>query len=237
MTIKTAMVMAGGKGTRMLPLTEDRCKAMVRVDGKYLIDHVLDRLDDASIERAVVNVHAFADDLEAHLKTRQRGPQILISDERDRLLETGGGLVKALPLLGDDPFLICNMDALWVEFMPILPRLIASWQPHIMDNLFLLAPKHHCLGYNGKGDFTLDAKGRVQRGVDGADYVFAGVEVFSPKLAKGYPLDKYSRTVMWKKPMAAGRSYGHVIDGYWMHVGDPDARKAAETVLTQVGRE
>ena len=138
--ITTAMVMAAGHGTRMRPLTDNTCKALVKVGGKALIDHILDRLDAAGITRAIVNVHAFADQLEAHLKTRKSGPEILISDERAELLETGGGVVKALPLLGHDPILICNIDAIWTEHKSVLSKLMQAWHPQSMDELLLLSP-------------------------------------------------------------------------------------------------
>ena len=153
MTLTTAMVMAAGLGTRMRPLTNDRCKALVEVGGKTLIDHMLDRLAAAGVTRAIVNVHAFADRLEAHLKARTGLPKIIISDERAELLETGGGLVKALPLLGAEPILICNIDAIWLEFDSVLGALIAAWNPKAMDELFLLAPKQHCLGTQAKAIF------------------------------------------------------------------------------------
>ena len=140
--IKTAMVMAAGHGTRMRPLTNDRSKAMVELGGKPLIDHMLDRLAEAGVERAVINVHAHADHLETHLKNRKGDPKIVISDEREELLETGGGVVKALPLLGTDPIFICNIDAIWHPFKPVLERLMAQWNPRKMDELLLLSLIH-----------------------------------------------------------------------------------------------
>ena len=160
--IKTAMVLAAGHGTRMRPLTNDRAKAMVEVGGKPLIDHMLDRLTEAGVERAVVNVHAHADHLEAHLKTRKTGPEIIISDEREALLETGGGMVKALPFLGEDPVLACNIDAIWTEDdAPIITSLMNRWDADIMEDLLLLAPIERTLGYHGKGDFLFAHDGRL----------------------------------------------------------------------------
>ena len=178
--IKTAMVLAAGHGTRMRPLTNDRAKAMVEVGGKPLIDHMLDRLADAGVERAVVNVHAHADHLEAHLKTRKTGPEIIISDEREALLETGGGMVKALPLLGEEPVLACNIDAIWQEDdAPIIPSLLNRWDSDIMEDLLLLAPIQRTLGYHGKGDFLFAHDGRLERRGkrEAAPYVYAGVQI------------------------------------------------------------
>ncbi len=230
--IKTAMVMAAGLGTRMRPLTDDRCKALVELGGKTLIDHTLDRLADAGIERAIVNVHAFADELEAHLRTRTSGPEIIISDERSALLETGGGVVKALPLLGDEPVLICNIDAIWLEFAPVLPALMARWNARAMDELFLLAPRRDCLGYSGAGDFDRDSFGRITRSTgDQADWVYAGVEIFKPSLARSYDVSAFSRNKIWDKTLAKGSVYGMPLPAYWMHVGDPEARAAAQAIL------
>lgn len=230
--IKTAMVMAAGYGTRMRPLTDDRSKAMVEVGGRPLIDHMLDRLADAGVERAIVNVHAHADHLEAHLKIRSGGPEIIVSDERDGLLETGGGVVKALPLLGDDPVLICNIDAVWVEFAPVIKALFDAWDEDEMDELLLLAPKPRTLGYPGVGDFDMDRDGRLSwRSGDKAFWVYAGVQVFKPSLAHGYPETKFSRLEIWKKTIERRRAFGLPIPGFWMHIGDPETLKAAEAVL------
>lgn len=231
--IETAMVMAAGHGTRMRPLTNDRSKAMVEVGGKTLIDHMLDRLNDAGVKRAVVNVHAHADHLEDHLRKRSQGPEIIISCERENLLETGGGVVKALPLLGEDPVLICNIDAVWVEFAPVIKTLMDAWDPAEMDDLLLLAPKPRTLGYPGTGDFDMDRDGRLSwKAGDKAFWVYAGVEIFTPSNAAGYSLRKFSRTEIWQKSIDRGRVFGVPIPGYWMHVGDPVSRDAAEAILS-----
>lgn len=232
--IKTAMVMAAGHGTRMRPLTDNTCKALVEVGGKALIDHMLDRLHVAGITRAVVNVHAFADQLEAHLNTRETGPEITISDERAELLETGGGVVKALPILGSDPILICNIDAIWTEFAPVLKGLCEAWDARTMDELLLLARREATLGYNGHGDFdqAIDGQIRRRRG-ESASYVYAGVQVFKPELAQGFKLEKFSRNLIWDETLKRKKIYGHKMDGFWMHVGDPLALKAAEAVLRE----
>ncbi len=232
--IKTAMVLAAGHGTRMQPLTNDRAKAMVEVGGKPLIDHMLDRLGDAGIERAVVNVHAHADHLEAHLKTRRSGPKITISDERETLLETGGGMVKALPLLGEDPVLGCNIDAVWVETgEPVIASLMQRWDPGIMDDLLLLAPIEQSLGYHGKGDFLFSHNGRLERrGLrEYAPYVYAGVQITKLNRLAKEPIAPFSRNRIWDQTLEAGTIYGHPLDGFWMHVGDPQARNEAEIRL------
>ena len=229
--IHTAMVMAAGHGTRMRPLTDDRSKAMVEVGGRTLIDHTLDRLVAAGIQRAVVNVHAFADGLEAHVR-RRTDIDIAVSDERGELLETGGGLVKALPLLGSDPVLVCNIDAVWVEWKPVLPALLSAWDADAMDELFLLTPRADCLGFGGAGDFEMEADGTLSRRVrETAPWVYAGVEVFKPELARGLASAPFSRNRIWDMTLARGRVRGLAIPGYWMHVGDPGARRAAEAVL------
>ena len=232
--IKTAMVLAAGHGTRMRPLTNDRAKAMVEVGGKPLIDHMLDRLTEAGVERAVVNVHAHADHLEAHLKTRKTGQEIIISDEREALLETGGGMVKALPFLGEDPVLACNIDAIWTEDdAPIITSLMNRWNADIMEDLLLLAPIERTLGYHGKGDFLFAHDGRLERRGEreAAPYVYAGVQITRlDRLAKE-PIEPFSRNRIWNQTLEAGTIFGHPMDGFWMHVGDPKARDEAEAIL------
>ncbi len=232
--IKTAMVLAAGHGTRMRPLTNDRAKAMVEVGGKPLIDHMLDRLADAGVERAVVNVHAHADHLEAHLKTRKTGPEIIISDEREALLETGGGMVKALPLLGEEPVLACNIDAIWQEDdAPIIPSLLNRWDSDIMEDLLLLAPIQRTLGYHGKGDFLFAHDGRLERRGkrEAAPYVYAGVQITKLDQLAKEPIEPFSRNRIWNQTLEAGTIFGHPLDGFWMHVGDPSARDEAEVIL------
>ena len=228
--IHTAMVMAAGHGTRMRPLTDDRPKALVEVGGRALIDHMLDRLRDAGVRRAVVNVHAFADRLESHLKSRT-DVDIIISDERAELLETGGGVVKALPLLGEEPVFIANIDAIWVEWEPVLSQMLECWDPSRMDELFLLADREHCLGYGGSGDFEMGPDGLRRRTDATAPLVYAGVEIFKPELARGLATERFSRNRIWDTTLPRGRVAGMALPGYWMHVGDPQARDAAETVL------
>jgi MurNAc alpha-1-phosphate uridylyltransferase len=227
------MVMAAGLGTRMRPLTDDRPKALVEVAGRTLIDHVLDRLVAAGIERAVVNVHAFADMLEAHL-ARRKDIEIVISDERAALLETGGGLKAARRLLGDAPIVVANVDSLWVEDgEPALERLIAAWDPARMDDVLLLAPTDHCLGFHGPGDFFREPDGAlIHRGeMAAAPFAHAGVHIIDPRLADAWPEGKYSIFPHWMAMRVRGRLHGVAMAGLWMHVGDPAARDAAEAHL------
>jgi len=232
--ITTAMVMAAGHGTRMRPLTNDRAKAMVELGGQPLIGHMLGRLAEAGVKRVIVNVHAHADHLEDYLRCQPYDLETIISDEREALLETGGGVVKALPLLGQAPILICNIDAIWAEFSPVLPRFLTLWDANKMDELFLLARRDSALGYDGQGDFDMAPDGRLtRRKTQSAPYIYAGVEIFKPHLANPYKVEKFSRNVIWNAGLAKGRIYGAELTGYWMHVGDPQARKAAQAVWEQ----
>jgi MurNAc alpha-1-phosphate uridylyltransferase len=232
---KTAMVLAAGLGTRMRPLTDDRPKALVEVGGRALIDHVLDRLSDAGVERAVVNVHWFADRLEAHLAARGRGPEIAISDERAELLETGGGLKKAHALLGDDPVFVANIDSVWTDrgAAPWAADLVRLWDPVKMDAVLLLATREGAIGFEGDGDFFLGEDGRLTfRGeAPSAPFAYMGVHITRPDYADGGPDGPFSLSPLWRASAAAGRLYGCVLDGDWMHVGDPQARDQAEARL------
>lgn len=228
------MVMAAGLGTRMRPLTLDRPKALVALAGRPLIDHVLDRLVAAGVARVVVNVHAFADAVEAHLKGRS-DVEVVISDEREALLETGGGLKAARPLLGEEPILVANVDSIWIEppGRPVLDALIAAWDGARMDDLLLLAPIDRSLGFDGPGDFHRAADGRLaHRGADaGAAFAQAGVHMLSPRLIDAWPSAPHSIFAHWMDMASRGRLHGAVMDGVWMHVGDPAAREAAEARL------
>jgi len=224
------MVMAAGLGTRMRPLTDDRCKALVEVAGKPLIDWTLDRLAASGVKRAAVNVHHYADALEAHLAGRS-SPQIAISDERGRLLDTGGGLVRAAPLLGPDPVYAANIDSLWIDRDEReLDRLAARFDPENMDFLLLLARMDHCLGFDGAGDFFLDADGRLERRADrpAAPYAYAGVQILHPRVLDGLKAEPFSTNRLWDAALEKGRAYGLVMNAFWMHAGDPQARDAAE---------
>ncbi|MGE3249002.1 MAG: nucleotidyltransferase family protein [Hyphomonadaceae bacterium] len=232
MTITTAMVLAAGLGTRMRPLTNDRPKALVNVGGKALIDHVLDRLIAGGITRAVVNVHAFADMLEAHVKKR-RDMEIVISDERALLMETGGGVKQARALLGDGPIVVANIDSVWEEQTSAVARLIAAYDPSRMSALLMLAAMNNCVGFETPGDFHMDAQGQLAwRGAAArSDWAFMGVQVMDPTLVDGEPLEPFSLRRAWDRALAGGRFYGLPLNGFWMHVGDPAAREAAEARL------
>lgn len=232
-TPETAMVLAAGKGTRMRPLTNDRPKALVTVAGRALIDHVLDRLVAAGVKRAVVNVHAFADMLESHLKAR-RDIDIVISDERAQLMETGGGVMQALPLLGPDPIVIANIDSVWTEPAgSAIARLAAGYDRASMGARLMLAPMDQCLGFDGAGDFHMREDGRLAfRNDDPAtDWAYTGVQIIDPAIMTGEPVEPFSFTRVWRRLESEGRLYGAPLGGFWMHVGDPVARDAAEARL------
>jgi MurNAc alpha-1-phosphate uridylyltransferase len=235
---QVAMVMAAGLGKRMRPLTATRPKPLVEVAGKTLLDHTLDRLKAAGVAKAVVNVHYLADSLEAHLRNRVEGIEILVSDERDRLLETGGGLVRALPLIDADPFLVVNSDNLWVDGPVDTLRLLASaWDEARMDALLLLVPyaRAHCHG--GRGDFHMDAAGRLRRRRPGtvAPFVFTGVQIVSRRLFVGeLPEGPFSTNLLWDRAIAEGRLYGVAHEGLWFDIGAPPNIRKAEEVLGTV---
>jgi MurNAc alpha-1-phosphate uridylyltransferase len=218
----------------MRPLTDDRPKALVEVGGRALIDHVLDRLVEAGVERAVVNVHWFADRLEAHLKTRAR-PSIAISDERLQLLETGGGLKKARPMLGDDPVFVANIDSVWIDRGDALGDLARLWDPERMDAALLLARREGSIGFEGDGDVFLADDGQLTfRGeAPSAPFAYMGVHITRPDYADGGPAGPFSLSPLWRESAKAGRLFGCVLDGDWMHVGDPQARDEAEARLAE----
>ena len=235
MTIDRAMVLAAGLGKRMRPLTDTLPKPLVPVAGKALIDHVLDRLADAGVIVAMVNVHHMADAIEKHLKRRPR-PKILISDERGELLDTGGGVVKALKLLGDKPFFHVNSDTIWIEGVtPNLGRLAAMFDPATMDALVLLAPTATSIGYEGRGDFSMAPDGRLTRRGERevVPFVYAGAAVLSPALFANPPRGGFSLNRLFDRAIEAGRLFGLRLEGTWMHVGTPAAIKAAETAILE----
>jgi MurNAc alpha-1-phosphate uridylyltransferase len=230
---RRAMVLAAGIGTRMRPLTERRPKPLVEVGGKALLDHVLDRLADANVERAVVNVHHFAELMERHLAQRKK-PQIVISDERGLLLGTGGGVVKALPDLGGAPFYHLNSDTLWIDGVkPNLARLADAFEPAAMDALLLLAPTTGSIGYAGRGDFAMAGDGRLRRRGERevAPFVYAGAAILNPVLFADPPPHEFPLTEMFDRAGEAGRLYGLRLEGLWMHVGSPDAIAMAEAAI------
>jgi len=230
---RTAMVLAAGLGLRMRPLTLDRPKALVEVEGRALIDHVLDRLADAGVERAVVNVHAFADQMEAHLAART-WPRIAISDERAGLLDSAGGIKQARALLGDEPVIVANIDSVWIEQgVPALKALARDWDETRMDNLLLLAAMDRTLGFDGPGDFFRDDLGRLTPRAEApsAPFAYMGFQILKASLFDDVPDTAFSIWPTWRKLCAQGRLHGTVFDGFWMHVGDPAARDAAEARL------
>ena len=230
---RTAMVLSAGLGERMRPLTDRMPKPLVAVAGKPLIDHVLDGLAAAGVERAVVNVHYLADQIERHVRDRT-APKITISDERAKLLDTGGGVVKALGLLGSEPFIHVNSDTIWIDGVkPNLERLAEAFDPNRMDALLLLAPVADSIGYFGRGDFTMAANGRLTRRVeqDVAPFVYAGAAILRPELFKDAPQGAFSLTTLFARAEAEGRLHGLRLEGVWMHVGTPDAIQQAEAAI------
>jgi len=232
-TPKRAMVLAAGLGTRMRAFSGSLPKPLVRVGGKALIDYVLDRLAEQGVERAVVNVHHLADQIERHLAARQQ-PRIVISDERNELLGTGGGVVKALPELGDGPFFHVNSDTIWIDgVQPNLGRLADAFDPARMDALLLLAPTASSIGYSGRGDFAMATDGRLtrRREREVAPFVYAGAAILTPAFIAGVPPGPSSLSPLFDRAVEAERLYGLRLEGVWMHVGTPEAVTAAEAAI------
>jgi MurNAc alpha-1-phosphate uridylyltransferase len=232
--IETAMVLAAGLGTRMRPLTDTAPKPLLKVAGRALLDRVLDRVAEAGIGTAIVNVHHHADLMEAHLAARQGPPRIVVSDERDALLETGGGVVRALPRIGDRPFLSISSDTIWIEGLkPNIPRLAETFDPARMDALLLVAASALSIGYDGLGDFTMDTDGRLTRRGERmvSPFVYAGAAVLAPKLFEGLAEERFSLNRVFDAAAAAGRLCGIRLEGIWMHVGTPDAIALAEEAI------
>ncbi len=231
--VTAAMIMGAGLGTRMRPLTDDRPKPLVMVGGKTLIDHSIDRLVAAGVTRIVVNLHYKAQMLRDHLSKR-RDAEIVFSDETAQLLDTGGGVVKAMPHFGNAPFFVINSDSIWVEgASPALPAMIAAWDETRMDGLLLLAQMKTALGYEGTGDFALTADKHIVRARDAAPplYAYPGVQIVHPRMFEGAPAGAFSTNVMWDRAIAAGKLSGTLLDGVWIHVGTPQARDEAEAYL------
>jgi MurNAc alpha-1-phosphate uridylyltransferase len=236
--IDTAMVLAAGLGKRMHPITATTPKPLVEVGGRAMLDHALDRLVDAGIGRAVVNVHYLPDLIEAHL-ARRADPAITISDERDRLLETGGGCKRALPLLGAAPFLLMNSDSLWIEGpQSNVARMLEAWDPAVMDILLLVASTATSLGYEGAGDFSMDPAGALERRGERrqAPFVYAGVAILKPELFADTPDGAWSLNLLFDRAIAAGRLRGLRLDGQWLHVGTPEAIPAANARIEASAR-
>lgn len=230
-----AMVLAAGLGLRMRPLTDTMPKPLVRVAGRPLLDHVLDRLADAGVSEAVVNVHYLPDQIIDHVAPR-KAPRVIISDERDEVLGTGGGVVKALPLLGAEPFFHVNSDTMWVEGVRHnLTRLADAFDPDRMDILLLMAPTANSIGYSGPGDYSMlpDGALRKRREHQVVPFVYAGAAIISPAIFDGAPDGAFSLTRSFDQANEQDRLFGLRLDGVWMHVGTPDAVAAAEDALLE----
>lgn len=231
--IHNAMVLAAGLGLRMRPITETRPKPLISVAGKTLLDRALDALAAVGMPEAVVNLHYLGDMIEQHVATR-REPGITFSDERDLLLETGGGVTKALPQLGGGPFFVVNADIAWIDGeTPALRRLAERWDDTTMDALLLLHPVAEATGYDGVGDYTLNPDGRLQRRRDApaVPHVFTGVQILHPRLFVGAPAGPFSLTRLYDAAEASGRLFGLIHDGDWHHIGTPDGLAEAERHL------
>lgn len=228
--IRRAMVLAAGIGQRMRPITDSLPKPLVRIGGKAMLDHALDRLAESGVTEAVVNVHHLAEQIEAHLAGRTH-PRIVISDERDELLETGGGVKKALPLLGTEPFFHVNSDSLWSETgISNIAAMAEAWAPADMDMLMLLARREDSVGFDGAGDFFQDADGRLTRRGQAptAPVVYAGVIIMKPEIFADTPEGSFSLNLLFDRLIARKRLFGHVLQGQWLHVGTPEAIAPAE---------
>lgn len=231
----TAMVLAAGLGKRMRPLTATQPKPLVRVAGKALIDHSLDQLAKAGVGRAVVNVHYLADALEAHLAKRGSPPETVISDEREQLLETGGGMIKALPHL-PDPFFSLNSDNIWLDGpQDVFHQLSAAWNPEKMDALLLVVSHAKAVNHAGKGDFHLDPLGRITRRRSGriAPFIFTGIQIISQRLLRDAPEGPFGTMVLWERAIAEQRLFGVSHNGLWFEVGEPSAIAPTESWLSR----
>lgn len=231
------MVLAAGLGKRMRPITATTPKPLVEVAGTALIDHGLDRLRAAGVETAVVNVHWLADLVEVHVG-KCATPKIVFSDEREKLLETGGGIVQALPFLGDEPFYLLNSDSFWIEgARPNLDVLAETWDPARMDALLLLASTVEAVGYDGPGDFQMNDAGLLSRRDERrvTPFVYSGAAILSPKLFEGAPPrgEAFSLNLLFDRAIEAGRLYGQRLGGIWLHVGTPRAIREAEAAIAE----
>lgn len=229
------MILAAGLGLRMRPLTDKTPKPLVPVAGKPLLDHVLDRLAEAGVAKAVVNVHYLPDQIIQHVADRER-PHVMISDERDVVLGTGGGVVKALPLLGDAPFYHLNADTMWIDGVQSnLSRLAEAFDPSRMDILLLMAPTSNSIGYSGNGDYAMNTDGSLRKRTElqVVPFVYAGAAIMSPSIFSSAPKGEFSLTKIFDEVNERERLFGLRLDGLWMHVGTPDAVRAAEQALLQ----
>lgn len=232
---QTGMVLAAGRGTRMRPLSAITPKPLIPVAGKAMIDRAMEALTLADVKRCVVNVHYLADLVEVHAK-QHAGMEVLISDERDALLETGGGVTRALPLLGDTPFYLLNSDSFWMEGVSNnLDVLAGLWNDETMDGLLLLSPTVNAVGYTGKGDFMMDTEGRLTRrkAHQVSPFVYSGAAIFHPRLFNNAPEGKFSLNVLFDRAIEQGRLHGLAMDGTWMHVGTPKSIGRAERAIAE----
>ena len=231
---RTAMIMAAGLGKRMRPLTATRPKPLIEVAGQALLDHVLDRLRAAGVAKVVVNVHYLADAVEAHLASRKHGLDVVISDERKLLMETGGGLIQAAELIDADPFLAINSDNLWVDGPADTLKLLAShWDDAKMDALLLVVPLARARNHRGMGDFHMDRNGRLRRRAKSrvAPFVFTGIQMLAKRLLRDAPEGPFSTNLLWNRAIEEGRCFGAVHQGLWFDVGTPKSIKLTETAL------
>jgi len=230
---RRAMILAAGLGLRMRPLTDHKPKPLIEVAGKPLIDYGMDRLREAGVQKAVVNGHYLAEQIVSWAK-RQVSPEVVYSDERVEILDTGGGIAKALPLLGGEPFFVLNSDSFWVDGKtPALTRLCAAWDDATMDCLLLLCPVDRTVGYDGQGDFSLGKDGRLIRQIGGSALAYIGGYLVHPRLFKDAPLGKFSMNLLWDRAILQGRLHGLAHDGKWFHVGTPAAIGLAEAELAK----
>ncbi len=232
----TAMVMAAGLGKRMRPLTATKPKPQIEVAGKPLLDHVFDRLRAAGVKKVVVNVHYLADVLQAHLANTADGLDVTISDERELLLETGGGLVRAQSMIDSDPFLAINSDNFWVDGPSDTLKLLAShWDDARMDALLLLVPQARAANHSGQGDFHMTATGTLRRRGKAkvAPFVFTGIQMLAKRLITDAPDGPFSTNLFWDRAIAQGRCFGAVHQGLWFDVGNPAAIRATEKQLVR----
>jgi MurNAc alpha-1-phosphate uridylyltransferase len=235
MTIRRAMLLAAGLGLRMRPLTETLPKPLIAVSGRSLLDHALDHLAAAGVETVVINIHWLGEQIARHVEGRT-SPRVVLSHE-PALLETGGGVVKALPELGDEPFFVVNGDSLWLDgAIPALRRLAEAWRDDQMDALLLMHRTVAAVGYEGAGDFFADPLGRLTRRKPGeiAPHVYAGVHVLHPRLLADAPAGAFSLNLVWDRADAAGRLYGIMHDGLWFHVGTPADLAEAQRYLDEL---
>lgn len=227
------MVLAAGLGTRMRPLTDNKPKSLIEVYGRTLLDHAIDRLKAAGVKMIVVNVHYKGQMVIDHLK-RRTDVEIRIQDERDKLLDTGGALKKALPHFAGEPVFTYNSDSIWLEsWGSNLKRMVQAWNDAEMDCLMLMAATHNAIGYDGRGDFTMDPAGRLTRRQPQrvAPFAWPGVQLIHPRLIERGTGEVFSTNRLWDVAADEGRLFGIRLDGKWMHIGTPEAKAEAEAFV------